>query len=467
MILPVPSELTELAKIFKKHGEKLYLVGGYIRNLILGIDDAYNVDIDICSSARPDAVMKMLAKTDYRAAYMNEELGVIEIEKNIRVEYACFRKEKYEFHGAHIPNNVEFIDDINEDAKRRDFKCNAIYYDILEAEIVDPLEGVLDINNKIIRTTIAPSKVFAEDGERILRMVRFAATLGFEIEKNTYDAAKENVSKLRFISKTRIREEFSRIVLADTKFPFLPDMKYAHARGVMMLFDLGAMKYILPATDEMVNYEIYEDRGKLVLEHVMNVFALSDPKVRLSALLHDVGKTRAIIKTSSFNGADDFAKIIIEKNLGEEGLGFSKKIVERVKRVVLGLDFNKYGLETAKNIRHYIAQNYQDIELILLLKSAINFDKYGKKTLSYSSLRLKKIYENMKRANTPFLRSELDIDGNDLINNFTSLRENRIGKLIDELLYLCVDNPNLNNKEALLNAAEKIIRKNKREFLEG
>ena len=205
MIFSIPQELVELAQIFKKNKEKLYIVGGFVRNKILNVPDEYNLDIDICSSALPEKILKMLEKTDFEASYMNKEIGVLEIKKNIRFEHATFRKEKYEFSGVHIPNNVEFITDINQDAIRRDFRCNAVYYDILEEEIVDPLNGFGDINNKLIQTTTDPEIVFKDDAERILRMVRFASQLGFEIEKNTYKQAVKNVSKLKFLSKTRIR----------------------------------------------------------------------------------------------------------------------------------------------------------------------------------------------------------------------------------------------------------------------
>ena len=467
MNFSVPNELVELAEIFKKNKEKLYIVGGYIRNKLLGVPDEYNLDIDICSSALPEKIVKMLEKTEFKTEYMNKEIGVLEIQKNIRLEHATFRKEKYEFAGVHIPNNVEFIKNLEEDALRRDFRCNAIYYDILEEELVDPLDGFSDISDKLIRTTTDPDVVFNDDAERILRMVRFASQLGFEIDKKTYSSAVKNVSKIKLLSKTRIREEFSRIVLADTAYPNLADVKYAHARGVMTLANMGALKYILPALELIRETPIVEDRGKPLFEHVMNVFAVCDPEVRLSALLHDVGKAKSIIEFGNFNGSSDFAPIIIENNLGEEGLGFSKKIVERVKRVVLGLDFNKFGLESAKNIRHFVAKNYQDIELILKLKKAINFDKYNKQCLSFGTTHLKIIYEKMVRENTPFTLKDLDIDGNVIMKTFPQIRQNRIGMLLDALLYKCIDKPRKNNKNDLLNMAEKILIKNKQDYLEG
>ena len=466
MYIRVPEEIVNLAKIFKKNNEKLYLVGGFVRNQIIGIPDSHNLDIDICSSARPEKVFEILSSTSFAVKYLSEELGVVEIKNNLRVEHATFRKEKYSFSGAHIPNNVEFIKDIKEDAKRRDFRCNAIYYDILEEEIVDPLGGVQDAEKKLIRTTLDPKIVFKDDAERILRMVRFACTLGFNIDSETYKQAKENVYKLKYISSTRKREEFSEIVLADTKYRFLPDVKFAHARGIAFLADLGALEYILPALEAIRVSGIIEDRGKLLYEHVMNVFALSAPEVRLSALLHDAGKAKAFLEYRNFNGSEEYTPVIIEKNLGQEGLCYSKKIVERVKRVVLGLDFNKSGFEIAKNIKRFIVQNYEDIELIIKLKNAIALDKSNNKHISYSARILQKYYKRMKDSKTPMCLAELNIKGDNLIERYPNLKLNTIGTLLNELLYKCVDKPYKNNLQDLQKLSDKIVTKNKSFYME-
>ena len=113
------------------------------------------------------------------------------------------------------------------------------------------------------------------NAERILRMVRFACTLGFNIEEETYKEAKNNAYKIKYLSSSRKRGEFSRIVLADTKYNFLPDVKFAHARGISFLADLDILQYILPALDVIYKSSIIEDKGKLLYNHVINVFMLS------------------------------------------------------------------------------------------------------------------------------------------------------------------------------------------------
>lgn len=466
MKITIPEEILQLAKIFKENKEKLYLVGGYVRNKLLNIPDSYNLDIDICSSALPEKIIKILSNTDFSVEYMNKELGVLEIKNKIRVEHATFREEIYPFNGVHIPNNIKFIKDIKKDAERRDFKCNAVYYDILEDEFIDPLGGLKDIENKIIQTTLSPKEVFKNDGERILRMVRFACSLGFDIEQETLKEAANNIDKLKFISPIRKRNEFSKIVLSDTRYDFLHDVKYAHARGIGLLANLGALKYLLPSLEKIKNSGIIEDRGKYLYQHILNVFAICDPKVRLSALLHDAGKADSFLKYRNFNGSQEFALIEIEKDLGVEGLNYPKKIIERVKKVVLGYDFNKLGLNSAKNIRKFIIDNNEEIELIILLKKAVSLDKSNMKKLSYSAVKLQKIYNKMKNSNCPFNISQLNINGEDVIEVVPKIKMQKIGELLKILLYKCANRPYLNKKEILKNITYKITYKNKKEWLE-
>lgn len=465
MSIRVPDELNRLAHIFYSNKEKLYIVGGFVRNQIMGFPDKYNIDIDVCSSAKPEKIISMLKDTEFSVRYMNEDVGVLEIKGNIRVEHATFRREKYALPGVHLPNNVEFVDNLEIDALRRDFRCNAIYYDIINQEIIDPLDGIKDIEKKIIRTTEEPKIVFTNDAERILRMVRFAVTLGFKIDNETYNEAKNNVYKLKHISNFRKREEFSKIVTADTKYDFLTDIKYAHARGLVFLDDLDAIKYILPVLRDIKNSGLKADKNKTLYEHIINVFALSDKEVRLSALLHDVGKFKAKMEYGNFAGASELASVIIEKNLGNEGLGFSKKITERVKNVVFCADFNKFGIESAKNIKRFIIENKENLWLIIKLQNAIRLEKSNLKRKSIRANRLNKIYEDMISKGTPMSVCDLKIKGDVLITKIKNIRVNKISQLLKELLYKCVDWPAYNNQEDLLRLANKIVSKNKEEYL--
>ena len=120
-------------------------------------------------------------------------------------QYSCFRREQYGDGGAHSPVTVEFIKDIREDAKRRDFTVNALYYDISKDEILDFYTGVADIHSKLLRTVETPEEVLSKDGVRILRLFRFQSELGFKIEKNTLDAAIKYARNVKSLSALSMR----------------------------------------------------------------------------------------------------------------------------------------------------------------------------------------------------------------------------------------------------------------------
>ena len=279
----VPQELEQLADIFKKHKSTLYVVGGYVRSHLMGI--GIDGDIDLASSAKPHDIIKMLVGTSYSAKIMNETAGVVEIVVGAyRFEHATFRTESYAIAGEHMPKDVQFISDINEDARRRDFTCNAIYYDIESEQIVDPLGGFNDIKNKQLRACVPPQYLFKNDAERILRMVRIASSCGYQIEEKTYKVAAENAFRLKFLSNARKRKELNRILLADMRYPSL-NLAFAQVRAVEMLREIGALKYLFPALSDALDVNAIMP-NKLSAEEYFNILLqFSTPNTRLPSLL--------------------------------------------------------------------------------------------------------------------------------------------------------------------------------------
>lgn len=210
----IPKSLTELAKILSPLAP-LYIVGGAVRDFLLGRE---YTDIDICSSATPDEVISLLHGTVYSCHDINKRLGTLQISAgDERYEYTTFRTESYTEKGEHTPSVTAFTDDIAKDCLRRDFTVNAIYYDVLSGSIVDLVGGVNDIRSQVIRTVCAPEITFFDDGLRLLRMVRLALDLGFDIDSATLDTARLNAKNLRAISRERIRAELIKIFGIDTK----------------------------------------------------------------------------------------------------------------------------------------------------------------------------------------------------------------------------------------------------------
>lgn len=200
-------ELIKLAKLFDKHGAALYVVGGYVRDEIKG---DVNDDIDITSNLSPSEIRDFCEKK-FKITDVSKKLGTVLIEgKTLRAEYTPFRSEQYDSKFAHSPSKISFEKDLAKDAYRRDFTINAMYKNILTGEIIDIYSGKADVKKKLIREI--HSQVFDVDPLRILRMVRFASVLGFEIEKETFKDAKANAYKIAGLSKERIRLEFKKIM---------------------------------------------------------------------------------------------------------------------------------------------------------------------------------------------------------------------------------------------------------------
>ena len=204
----VKAELEELASYFPID-MPLYAVGGCVRDYLRG-KECY--DIDLSGGVRPDDLVELLSKSPFRVVSASPRLGTVIIKGKNTYEYTTFRIDSYPAgSGIHTPTDVQFTDDLTVDAKRRDFKCNAIYYDIKGRQIIDPLGGIEDIKQNILSTTIDPDVVLSQDGLRILLLARFVSKLGYEIDKQTYDSAKRLLGRLNDISGERIREELNKI----------------------------------------------------------------------------------------------------------------------------------------------------------------------------------------------------------------------------------------------------------------
>ena len=198
MVLEIPDSLRKLNEMSSC---PIYAVGGFVRNKIAGLGET---DIDIAGPAIAEALG---ISRRYQTKIVNYKLGTAIIRYNDdKYEYTPFRVERYAPGGEHTPVEVRFTTDLRQDAMRRDFTCNSIYYDITNDKIIDPLNGIADIEKKIIRS-YNPQRTFSSDGLRILRMIRLAVETGFKIDGETAKAAKANAPLLRDISAERLPSE--------------------------------------------------------------------------------------------------------------------------------------------------------------------------------------------------------------------------------------------------------------------
>lgn len=258
----------------------LYIVGGYVRNMLLyGKADT---DVDVCAALTVDGLRQALQGKGVEVVDVNPRVGTVLLKVgDERYEYTTFRKDSYPIGGVHTPDSVQFVATPQEDAQRRDFSVNALYLDVLSGRLTDPTGGLQDLQNKRIRSTRQADLVFGEDGLRILRMVRFCAQLGFSPEEETFESAKAHCAYLADISPERIWEELQKILLADGRY----GVPFAHEKGLLLLDRLGAWDYIAPIEGPIVTegcLSFYPQDLSLRLAGLCRCLALQTGKERVA-----------------------------------------------------------------------------------------------------------------------------------------------------------------------------------------
>lgn len=404
-------------KVLSYYLPSLYIVGGYVRNSLLELPVS---DVDVAGEYTVDEVFAALSGTEFGVTGINKKLGTLKIysreDRNFAVEYTTFRVDSYPVgSGVHTPSDVVFTKDMAKDAMRRDFTVNAIYYSVDTEEYIDYTGGIADLHRRILRTTGDPEKVFSEDGLRILRLVRLASELNFDISPETFAAAKKTVNLLKDISGERIRDEFMKILVADTRYPCL-NARAAHLKGIYLLDDLGAINYILPELldgkqlKQEPKYHVYD-----VFEHAVQTMFYCPPEIRLSGLMHDIGKPASLKKHGSmyFHGEEGVA--IAKRRLGNGGLRLSTREITSVCRLIAAHMYDIDGLTSERKLKMFIVDNLDYIENIVKLKRADAKASAGSPdAVSVSAERIEKMAKIMRTDGTPLSLADLKVDGNDL-----------------------------------------------------
>ncbi len=431
----------------KKLDKPLYAVGGYVRNFLLG--QIISEDIDLAGSFTEEELVALLETERFNvlARYKHTGTVVFSDGKN-KYEYTAFRNESYNRGGQHTPDEVTFTDDIEDDARRRDFKCNAVYYDIKQDKIVDVLGGVYDIENKILNTVRDADVVFASDGLRLMRLVRFAEELNFKPTKYIVERARDFRENIKDISKERIYDELKKILVSDTKYPF--SNPSGHYDGLKLLDEIGILDIILPEITKGKGMAQREDYHKYdVFEHTLKVVYYSKPEVRLGALFHDIGKPKAMEEFGKYHGHADIGECLTREILNR--LKVDKKTINDtaflVKYHMKDMDCN----ERESKIKRFMVANHAYVNRLLLLKQA---DYKGSKEQINENptvVKWKEILAKMKKEGTPFTVRGLKICATDLMN--IGFIGKAIGDELNKLFDLCVDDASKNEHGALLKIA--------------
>jgi poly(A) polymerase len=269
----------QLSRRLRDAGHGAYLVGGSVRDAFLDRSRP-DSDIDVATDARPDVIEQVLQGWADAVWLQGERFGTVGADKGgERFEITTFRAEVY--HDDSRKPQVTFSDDVTTDLSRRDFTINAIAIALDEPELLDPHNGLADLAARRLRTPQSPEVSFGDDPLRMLRAARFVATLGFEPDGELLHAVSQMRERLGIISAERIRDELSKLLLADDP-----------SAGLWLIARTKLAVEFLPELNAM---ELEQDpihRHKDVLAHTIAVVAKTSPrlKLRLAALLHDVGK---------------------------------------------------------------------------------------------------------------------------------------------------------------------------------
>jgi len=301
----------EIVLRLQRSGHTAFYAGGCVRDMLLG---AMPVDYDIATSATPDAVQKLFPRT----VAVGAQFGVIVVVENgAEFQVATFRSDEAYIDGRH-PTGVKFSSP-REDAERRDFTVNGMFFDPAKNEVIDFVKGREALSAKVLRAIGEPAARFREDRLRMLRAVRFAASLGFEIDAATWNAVRENAAEIHAVSAERIREELVRIFVSPNR-----------VRGFDLLDASGLMREILPEIEALKGCEQppqFHPEGD-VFVHTRKMIDLLPREVSaplvFAVLFHDIGKP----KTFSFDEIDQRIRFSGHDKVGAE---MARAIMERLR----------------------------------------------------------------------------------------------------------------------------------------
>jgi poly(A) polymerase len=347
----------ELAQRFTKAGHRLYLVGGSVRDALLG---RLSADLDFTTDARPDQVLRIVRGWSDAVWDTGIAFGTIGVSKHgTTVEITTFRADSYD----RVSRNpdVTFGDSIEGDLLRRDFTVNAMAIDLSTKTFVDPHGGLAAISERVLDTPATPQESFADDPLRMLRAARFVSQLGFVPAPRVVEAMTEMAGEIQRITVERVQAELTKLITG------------AHPRmGIELMVETGLAEYVLPevpgmrlAIDEHHQHKDVYQHSLTVLDQAIELEKRDDPEagpdlvLRLAALLHDIGKpaTRRFEDGGgvSFHHHEVVGAKMVRKRL--RTLKFPKEVIEDVAQLVfLHLRFHGYGKGewTDSAVRRYV-----------------------------------------------------------------------------------------------------------------
>jgi tRNA nucleotidyltransferase (CCA-adding enzyme) len=453
---PIPKEVILAVESLEKGGFEAYLVGGCVRDLLLG---RIPKDWDITTNATPEQIQSLFVKTVYENVYgtvavINEETT----DPTVRnIEVTPYRLETGYSDKRH-PDQIKFSNKLEDDLKRRDFTVNAIAVNLSNGaikDIVDLFGGFTDLKDKIIRTVGTPEERFTEDTLRIMRAIRLVVELDFIIEKDTFAAIQSLSSAIKDISIERVRDEFTRIIMS-------PEPK----KGIELLHSTGILAHIVPELEAAIGIEQRGVHKYDVWEHLLRSLQCAADKewpldIRLAALFHDISKptTREFSREAgsyTFFGHEVVGSRETRKIL--ERMKFSRVTIEKVSKLVRWhMFFSDTEQISLSAVRRMIAnvgrENIWDLMNVRIC------DRIGTGRPKENPYRLRKYKSMVEEAMAdPVTVGMLKIDGKKIMEVCHIPPSPKIGQVLHALLEEVLEDPKLNTEEHLTNRTIELMK---------
>lgn len=438
----IPDYVELVIEKLEEKGFEAYIVGGCVRDSLLGKIPS---DFDITTNATPDEI-ELIFK-EFKTVNIGKEFGtIIVVQEKGNIEITTFRIES-EYKDGRRPDRVSFSNQISDDLSRRDFTINSMAYNKRKG-IIDPFNGIEDLNKKIIKAVGNPYERFREDHLRIMRGIRFATELDFHIEKETYTALGAESYNLKNISAERIYVEFAKILLSP-----VPSI------GMKLLLELHVLRILFPELCSLVGFDQKNpNHDKDIFSHSLCVLDNVYPilSLRLAALFHDIGKPDCFSLDDQGVGhfyGHDKVSLEITQNI----LNRLKAPTDLINKVSLLINdhmsvHNEMGL---KGLKRQIARLGEDniFYLIELQKADRLCSSDENNNIDFLIEREKEIKEIIEYKE-PYEKSQLAINGKQIID-LGYKQGPLIGEILEYLLELVLENPDLNHIERLKNIIMK------------
>jgi tRNA nucleotidyltransferase (CCA-adding enzyme) len=443
----VPTDVIALCERLRSKGKRAWIVGGCVRDLLLGRAAA---DWDVATDARPKELLSIFP----RAIPTGIDHGTVTVVQHGQHYEVTTLRGEGTYSDGRRPDWVEFVDDITADLARRDFTVNAMAIDPVEAQLIDPFDGRVDLQRGVLRAVGNPQERFAEDGLRVLRAARFVATLELELDPATRAAIPVTLDTYRKVAMERVRDEWVKTMKAK-----------APSRAFEIMRETGILAITCPELLEGVDLGQNRFHAFDVWRHGLACMDAcdADPVLRIAALLHDVGKPRTRAwsdKTSDYTFYDhDRVGAEIAEPITAR-LRFSNDDRLRIVSLVQHHLFHYSDEWSDTAVRRWIRRVGSDRVADLYVLNEADVRAKGKDfEPDLASLAALKAHVARVIAQGAALSTrDLKINGHDLIRELAIRPGPMIGQILDALLEAVTTDPTLNERERLLAAAREYLK---------